>query len=145
MTLISKTTGALSIASCIHDMHKTALISSDKSGEKAVSSAKIENSLGSQKTNSLSYKDAQRKNWIARQDFFVGTKEFGARITGYAKGFAQAGVRYIPNFILAALAIIPNKDHKILPNIAALGLAIVEIIDFIKNSTNISQRKNYLE
>ena len=145
MTLISKTTGALSLISCIHDMHKTALISSNNAGAKASSNAKIENSIGNQKIDHLSYKDAQRKNWIARQDFFIGAKEFGARTTGYFKGLAQAGVKYIPNFILSALAIIPNKKHTIIPNIAALGLAIVEIFDFVKNSTNISQRKDYLE
>lgn len=145
MTFISKTAGTLSLVSCIHDMHKTALIYSNDEGAKTASNAKIESSIGNQKINHLSYKDAQRKNWIARQDFFISTKEFGARIGGYIKGFVQSGVRYIPNFILSAAAIIPNKKHKVIPNIATVGLAIVEAFDFIKNSTNISQRTDYLE
>ncbi len=145
MTFVSKTAGALSIISSIHDMHKTALIYSNKEYSKVQSETKIADLVGYQKANRLSYKDAQRKNWLSKSDVLLSTKEVYARIKGYVKGFFASGYSYIPKFILAFAAMVPSKEHKIFANVATVGLGIVELIDFIKNSTNLFQRKDYLK
>ena len=145
MTLISKTAGVLSLASCIHDIHKTALISSRNAYAKASSDAVITSSLGNQKADKVSYKDAQRKNWLAQNNFSAPYKEFFARVGGYIVGAAKASVRYIPNFALAAVALFTKKDYKGIANAAAVGLGVIELFDFIKNATNINQRTDYLK
>ena len=148
MTILSKTAGAASLISCFRDIHKTAMISSNNAYAKASSDAMISKSLGNQKMDRLSYKDAQRKNWIARMDLTVGAQEIYGRVKGYIKGALSASVRYIPNFILSAVAICCKGNTplgKKIGNIAALGLGVVEGIDFIKNSTNIGQRTDYLK
>ena len=153
MSLVSKAAGGLSLIYCRHDMHKTS------------SDAVISSSIGNQKANKVSYKDAQRKNWLAQSQFGIRAQELTARVTGYISGFAKAGIRYVPNFALATVAILAGKKVKPdkvatkgirscwqkvyssqkLANVAAVGLGLVEAWDFIKNSTNIAQRTDYLE
>ena len=165
MTLISKTAGGLSLISCIHDIHKTAMINSNNKYAKVSSEATIATSIGNQKINKVSYKDAQRKNWLAQSQFGLQAREISARVTGYISGAVKAGARYIPNFALATVAILSGKKIKDadkataglkkcwqniissqkLANGAAIGLGIIEAWDFIKNSTNIAQRTDYLE
>ena len=144
MTLISKAAGGLSLASCVHDIHKTALIYSKNEYAKASANSVISNSVSNQKANSISYKDTQRKNWLAKNNFFASIKEGFASVVGYVKGIGKASVRYIPNFILASLALFMGKKHDKIANIATVGLGIVEAIDFLKNSVGIGQRDDYL-
>lgn len=144
MTIISKTAGVASAASCLYDIHKTALYNSNKVYAKVSSDTVISNSIGNQKADKISYKDAQRKNWLARNNFTASYKETWARIKGYVQGAIDAGVRYIPNFILSAIAL-RCKKSKGVANAAAVGLGILECFDFIKNSTNINQRTDYLK
>lgn len=161
MTVISKTAGVVSLMSCFHDIHKTALISSRNAYAKAASDAVITSSLGNQKAEKVSYKDAQRKNWLAQNNFTAPYKEFFARVGGYIVGAAKASVRYIPNFALAAVALLAGKNCKIvqnasdvakatknverIANAAAVGLGVIELFDFVKNATNINQRTDYLK
>jgi len=144
MTWISKPAGALSLISCFHDIHKTAMVSSNNAYAQASSDAMISNSIGNQKADKLSFKDTQRKNWLAKNNFFASFKEGFARVSGYVKGAFSASVRYIPNFILSAIAI-GCKKSKGVANAAAVGLGVIEVFDFIKNSTNINQRTDYLK
>jgi len=144
MTLISKTTGVLSVASCVYDMHKNALISSKNEYAKVSANNVIENSVGYQKANQVSYKDTQRKKWLAQGNFFAPIKETWARVKGYVAGFAKASIRYIPNFVLGAAAIFVGKKHPKIANFAALGLGIVEAIDFAMNALKTNQRDDYL-
>lgn len=149
MTMISKTTGAVSLLSCLFDIHKTAVVYSNRRYMEASSDAFISSSIGAQKTNKLSYKDANRKNFLHKNNFLLGLHELGGRIGGYIEGAAQGVVRYLPNFILSALAIIPknkgSRAGKIIANLSAAGLAGLEAYDFIKNSTNLDQRTDYLK
>ena len=144
MTIISKTAGAIGLASCLHDIHKTALISSNNAYAKCASDNMISTSIGNQKADKVSYRDTQRKNWLARSNFLASPKETCARIGGYVSGAFKASVRYIPNFILSAIAI-GCKKSKSVANVAAVGLGVVEVLDFVKNATNINQRTDYLK
>lgn len=144
MTLISKTTGILSAASSLYDIHKTALIYSKNKYAKVSANSTIENSVGYQKANQISYKDTQRKKWLAQGNFTTPFKEAWAKVSGYVSGAAKTSVRYIPNFLLASIAIFTNKNHPKLANIAAVGLGIVEAIDFCMNSLKTNQRDDYL-
>ena len=143
MTIPSKIAGGLSLVSCIVDIHKTAVINSNNAYAKASSDTFISCAIGSQKTNRLSYRDAARKNWLLKNNFLGGINETLARITGYVKGVGQGIIHYIPNLALTALAMIPK--NKTVANISAIGLGVLESIDFIKNATGIAQRTDYLE
>jgi len=148
MTIPSRIAGGLSLISCISDIHKTAVLYSNKGYSEASSDTFIAQSIGSQKTNCISYKDANRKNWLRKQQFTNGISEAWGRTKGYFQGLAQGVVRYLPNFILSAVAIIPKSTSrygKVAANLAAVGLAGLEVFDFIKNSTNVFQRTDYLK
>ena len=143
---IPKAAGALSLASCLYDIHKSAVISSNNNYARVSSSMVIRDSIGSQKTNHLSWKDSKRKEWLANSQFFYSTRELFARIGGYIKGFVKATVRYIPKIVLAGVAIFAGKGmNEKVANFATIGLGIAEAWDFIKNSTNITQRTDYIK
>ena len=160
MTLISKTAGTLSLISCVHDIHKTALIYSNNEYAKTAANTLVSTSVNNQKADNISYKDAQRKNWLTQQNYFASIKEGFARIKGYVKGVFKTSLRYIPNFALAAVAILAGKNCKAvqkaadaakatkiaeaIANIAAVGLGIVEGADFIQNTLGANQRDDYL-
>lgn len=143
MTIPSKIAGGLSLASCIADIHKTALISSNNAYAKASSDTFISCAIGSQKANRLSHKDAQRKKWLLKNNFFGGFNETLARVGGYIKGIGNGIIRYLPNFILTGFAMIPK--NKTIANLSAIGLGLLEAFDFVKNATGITQRTDYLE
>ncbi len=143
MTVISKIAGGLSLFSCIRDMHKTGVIYSNNEYAKASGDTFISCAIGTQKADKISYKDAQRKNWLLRNNFMGGINEGMAKVGGYFKGVADSATRYIPNFILSAIALCAKGG--LWSNIATVGLAIVELYDFVRNSTSIFQRTDYLE
>lgn len=158
MTMLSKTAGALSLVSCIHDIHKSALIYSNNEYAKTAANTLVSTSVNNQKADNISYKDAQRKNWLTQNNFFASYKEGFARIKGYIKGALKTSARYIPNFALIAVALLAGKNCKlvskakdplktaaIIANIATVGLGIVEGADFIKNTLGANQRDDYLK
>lgn len=143
MTVISKTAGGLCLASLIKDAHKTGVIYSNNAYAKASSDAYISCDINAQKTNKLSVKDTRRKNWLRDNTFFIGIKEFFARIGGYIKGFATGIVNRLPEVILSAICLL-GKNEKT-ANISTIALAGYETYDFIKNSTSFGQRTDYLK
>ena len=161
MTVLSKIAGGLSLVSCLYDTHKTAKIKSNQGYIKASSNAVIENSINNQKIDKMSYKDAERKNWISQHNFGIYFKELGGMIGGYCSGALSSLARYTPNIILSAIAIFSGsklkniteatelakatKTHKAIAGMATIGLAAVELLDFIKNSTSFGQRTDYLK
>ena len=160
MTLISKSAGALSLISCVHDIHKTALIYSNNEYAKIAANNMISTSVNNQKADYVSYKDTQRKNWLTQNNYFASIKEGFARVKGYIKGVFKSSVRYIPNFALAAVALLVSKNSKFvtkaadqakatktaetIANIAAVGLGVIESVDFVKNTLGVNQRDDYL-
>ena len=89
-------------------------------------------------------KDTRRKNWLAKQTYDADINEFFAGISGYLYGVKNTAARYLPNFILSAIAIIPGKKYNVLANIAAAALGVVEAVDFVSNTTNARERTDYL-
>ena len=145
MTVISKTAGALGLVSTIREIHRNALIYSKKEITKASADTFIANSLSTQRTNRLSCKDTERKRWLARKNVLAGPNEFFASVKGYACGVFDGVMAYIPQLILSGLALGINKNHKVLANICAAALAVVEGADFITNSLSAGQKNDYLK
>ena len=143
MTLISKGASALSLISCFRDIHKTAMIHSKNAYAQTMGDTFVADSVGNQKTNYISHRDAERKNWVFRSNFFNGTKETCAKIGGYIKGFTQGLARYLPNIALSSVAMCAK--NKYIANISAALLGGVELFGFIKNSTSITERTDYLK
>ena len=103
----------------------------------------VADSVGNQKINHVSSRDAERKNWVFQGNFLNGTKETCAKFGGYAKGFAQGLARYLPNIALSSVAMCARNRY--IANISAALLGGVELFGFIKNSTNITERTDYLK
>lgn len=143
MTILSKTAGGLSIGSALVDIHKTAVKYSNQELAKTSANIVISNSLGSQKSDTFSHKDAVRKNWLAQKSFFASPLEFLGRIKGYFKGVLKTAPRYLPNFVLGIIGL--TTKNKNVGRFSAIGLAAVEAYDFIMNSTNITQRTDNLK
>jgi len=146
MPIIPKIAGCASILSSLDDIHKTAMIYSRQEYKKAMGDKVVACSIGNQKADYVSFKDAERKNWTNRKNFFSGLYEISASIKGYLKGALQGAARYFPKFILSILAIIPSKTSKVknLSYISAAALAGLELWDYIKNGTGVFEEKNYL-
>jgi len=145
MTVISKTAGVLTLVSCIRDIHKNALIKANIATQKASADTFVANSLATQRTNRLSSKDTERKNWLARKNFLMCPNEAMASIKGYVGGFFDGAVNYIPQLALSVVAIALNSKHKVLANLSAIALGILEGSDFINNSLSIGQKNDYLK
>ena len=143
MTMISKTAGGLSLISSLYDIHKTALITAKNQSVKMGTDSYISTSLGAQKANRLSYKDAARKNWLEKHAFLQGPAEVVGAIGGYIKGVAQGVIRYLPNIGLSAIAL--TAKNKTVAGVSAIGLALLEGYDFIVNSTKFGQKTDYLK
>ena len=143
MTLISKSAGALGLSTCIIDMHNTGLIASERKRAKAGVNSFLSNEINSMKTDTCSFKDAQIKNWTAKHNLMQPVKEFFASVTGYIGGFFTAGIRYIPNIALAAIALCCNKSKGI-ANAAAAALGILVGVNIVKNVTGIGEKNDYL-
>ena len=145
MTVISKTAGALSLITTIKDIHKNALIYSKRAVTKASADTFISNSLANQRTNRLSSKDTERKNWLAKKNFWQCPNEAYASAKGYISGFVEGIVNYVPQLVLSGLALGLNKNHKVLANICAIALGIIEGADFVNNSLSVGQKNDYLQ
>lgn len=141
--ILPKIAGGLAIVSALHDIHKTALIYSNKSYNKAISDNKISRSIRYQKADRISYKDSQRKNFLAQGDFSAPFIEIGARVGGYIAGALKTSLRYIPNFVCATIALVA-KSPKV-ANISAVLLGCCEAFDFARYGLGIGQRDDYLE
>lgn len=144
MSVVGKVAGGASLLSSLYDIHKTAVIYSKKEYMKASGDEVVACSIGAQKTDRLSYKDSKRKNWIDQHHFLTGPKEFFASIKGYTKGFIEGVSTYLPKLLLSMGAIIPKKN-KLIPTLSTIGLAILEGYDFVKNSTGIFEKTDYLK
>lgn len=144
MTTVSKIAGGASILSSIYDIHKSALAKSREEGDKVLGDYVVQTALGSEKSDTFSYRDSERKNWINEKQFFTKPVELFGNIAGYIKGFGEGIVRYIPQLTLGSIAIFANKNKK-LANMSAIALGIVEAYDFLKNSTGLFQKTDYLK
>ena len=143
MTLISKSAGILSMGSALVDIHKTALKYSNEELARTSANIIISDSLNSQKSDTFSYKDAQRKNWISQKNFLATPKEFFGRIKGYFKGVGKIAPRYIPNFVLGVVAL--TTKVPFLARFSTIALGTIEACDFIANATSITQRNDQIK
>lgn len=141
--ILPKVAGALAIASGLHDIHKTAMISSKNAIAKASSDHTISSSVKYQKADRVSFRDTQRKNWLRPGNITAPFVELGASIGGYITGAAKTAIRYIPSFVCATIAIVA-KTPKI-ANIATVLLGCVETFDFARHSLGTGQRDDYLK
>ena len=145
MTVISKTAGVLGLVSTIREIHRNALIYSRREITKASADTFISNSLATQRTNRLSSRDTDRKKWLARKNLLAGPNEVFASVKGYLTGIFNGVVTYFPQLLLSGLAFGINKNHKVLANLCAAALAVVEGADFITNSLSSGQKNDYLQ
>lgn len=142
MSILSKTAGGLSMGAALVDIHKTAMKYSNQELAKTSANIVISNSIGAQKSDTFSYKDAVRKNWLSEKNLLATQKEFMGRIKGYFKGVLKTAPRYIPNFVLGIIGL--TTKSKTIGKLSAIGLAAVEIYDYIMHATNITQRTDNL-
>ena len=143
MTLVSKIAGTLGISTCIYDMHKSGMIEARRNSAKAGVNSFLSNELNTMRMDECSFKNAQIKNWKAKNNILQVPAEVFSAITGYIKGFFTAGIKYIPNFIAGAVAI-GCKNNEKAANIAAGLLAVMEGWNFFKNTSGIKQKNDYL-
>lgn len=143
MTVISKGAGVLSLISCITDMHKSGVIQANNTGAKEGADSFLRQSISAQKTNYVSAKDAKRKEWVRQNSVLPSVNDTLGRIKGYFRGFVAAGARYLPNIGLSTIAL--ASKNKTIAGMSTVALALVHTWDFIKNSTKILEKTDYLE
>ena len=106
MTAISKLAGIGGLASCLLDIHKTAMVYSKNEHAKTSANSFVSASLGCQKANDISHRDAKVKNWIfAHNDQFSVIPRVFASVKGYLGGVLHGIIRHFPTLIFAIPAI----------------------------------------
>ncbi len=145
MPTVTKIAGGVSLVSTIVDMHKTAMIYARQENNKAKGDIIVATSIGNQKADYISAKDAQRKNWCNKKRLFHSVKEDFAAIKGYFKGIIEAGIRYIPKIALSLASIIPKAKNSKLAYVSTVALALWEAWDFIRYGTGLFEKKDYLK
>ena len=145
MPVIPKIAGTISLVSTIKDIHNTGMIYSKQEKNKSMGNNVLSSSIGNQKADYISLKDAKRKNWTERNMFFSKIKEDFAVLKGYIKGTTEGVVRYAPKFVLALAAIIPKNKGQTLSYLSTVGLGIYEIWDYLRHGTGLFERTDYLE
>jgi hypothetical protein len=114
-----------------------------KGSAKGSADSFLSNEVNSMRTNDLSYKDSQIKNWIAKNNFLAPFAEVIGGIKGYIGGFLTAGVKYIPNFVASTVALTSKKKN--VANVAAGVLGVLEGFNFFRNTSGIDQKNDYLK
>ena len=144
MPIVPKIAGAASLITAINDIHKTGVIYSKQEKNKTMGNNVLSSSIGNQKADYVSFKDAKRKNWTENRMFFSGIKEDFASAKGYLKGSKEGTLRYIPKLLFIAGAIIPNVKGKTISYLSTAALAVYEIWDYLRNGTGLFEKNDYL-
>ena len=143
MSFLSKTAGTLSLGSALYDIHKTAVVYSNQELAKTQANLVVSNSINSQRSDTFSYKDKEKKNWINKRKILSSPSEVFGKIKGYFKGVIKTAPRYFPNFVLGIAAL--STKSPLISKISTIGLALVEGYDFVVNSLGIFQKNDHLK
>jgi len=143
MPIIPKIAGGAGIVSSVVDIHKTALIHARNEAAVYSSNSILSTSLGAQKADRLSVADADKKNWINQKSFLAGPSGVLGALKGYFKGIKEGVVIHWPKLLLSLSAFIFKKEIPSYLSTAALG--IYAVYEFIKHSTSIFEKTDYLK
>ena len=143
LNIASKTAATLATGASLYDIHKLGVREANIKREKNYADDFIADQIGSSKLNYPSEKHNAMKKWLMNFKYPLQVSEIWNTATGYLKGVAK-GIGYnIATLGFSALAFFAKKDGTRKAGIIGLGLSVAW--DFIKNSTNIFERKDYLK
>ena len=142
LNIASKTAALLATGASLYDVHTLGKREANIKRESNYADDFIAQQLGASKLNYPSEKHNSMKEWILNFTYPLQLSEIWDTVSGYVSG-ALKGVWYnIATLGFSALAFFAKKDGMRKVGIAGLGLSVAW--DFIKNSTNIFERTDYL-
>ena len=89
------------------------------------------------------------KNWLSRNNLFIGIEETIGSIKGYFHGLITAGARYLPQLAVSALTLATSFGKSDIAKkasyIGAIGIAVAHGFDFIHNTLYVGEKNNQLK
>ena len=142
LNIASKSSALLATGASLYDIHKLGVREANIKREKNYADDFIAEQIGSSKLNYPSEKHNAMKKWLMNFKYPLQISEVWNTVSGYVTG-AVKGIGYnLPTLGFSALAFFAKKDCTRKLGIIGLGLSVAW--DFIKNSTNIFEKKDYL-
>ena len=142
LNIASKSSALLATGASLYDAHTLGKREASIKREGNYADDFIAQQLGASKLNYPSEKHNAMKEWILNFKYPLQLSEVWDSVSGYVSG-ALKGVWYnIATLGFSALTLFGNKDCYKKVGIIGLGLSVAW--DFIKNSTNLFERTDYL-
>lgn len=142
LNIASKTAALLATGASLYDIHKLGVRKANIKRESNYADDFIAQNLGSSKLNYPSEKHNAMKNWIMSFQYPLQLSEVWNTISGYVSGAIDGIGHNLATLGFSALSFFAKKDG--LKKVGVLGLGISVAWDFIKNSTNLFERTDYL-
>lgn len=142
LNVATKTAAVLATAATAYDVHTLGTRQAKIKRESNYADDFIAQQIGASKLNYPSEKHSAMKDWIMDFKYPLQISEVANTVTGYVTG-AIKGIGY--NFAtLGFSALTFFAKSNAVKKIGLFGLGLSVAWDFIKNSTNIFERTDYL-
>ncbi len=142
LNVASKAASALAVAATAYDVHTLGVREAKIKRESNYADDFIAQQIGASKLNYPSQKHNVMKQWILDFQYPLQISEIWDAASGYVTG-ALKGIGYnIATLGFSALAFFGKKGISKKAGLFGLGISLA--LDFIKNSTNIFERTDYL-
>ena len=142
LNFATKTASILATGTSLYDIHKLGVQSANIKRESNYADDFIAQTIGASKLNYPSEKHNKMKEWILSFKYPLQDSEVFNTVSGYIQG-AIKGIGYnLGTLGFSALAFFAKKDSFKKVGIIGLGLSVAW--DFIKNSTNLFEKTDYL-
>ncbi len=142
LNIASKTAAILASGTSLYDIHTLGVREANIKRESNYANDFIAQNLGASKLNYPSEKHNAMKQWIMDFKYPLQLSEIWNTVSGYVVGAAKGVVHNFATLGFSAVALFAKKDGWKKFGVIGLGLSVAW--DFIKNSTNLFERTDYL-
>ena len=142
LNIASKTAALLASGTSLYDIHTLGAREANIKRESNYADDFIAQSIGASKLNYPSQKHNKMKQWILEFHYPLQMSEIWNTVTGYVTGAAKGVAHNALTLGFSALAFFAKRDG--LKKVGVFGLGLSVAWDFIKNSTNLFERTDYL-
>lgn len=142
LNIASKTAALLASGTSLYDIHTLGVREANIKRESNYADDFIAQNIGASKLNYPSMKHGNMKDWIMSFSYPLQISEVWNTVSGYVSGALKGIVHNAATLGFSALAFFAKKDGWKKAGVIGLGLSVAW--DFIKNSTNLFERTDYL-
>lgn len=142
LNIASKAAAVMATGASLYDIHTLAKREANIKRERNYADDFIAQQIGASKLNYPSAKHDSMKQWIMDFKYPYQLSELGDTITGYVSGALKGICHNAATLGFSTLAFFAKKPGFKKAGVIGLGLSVAW--DFIRNSTNLFERTDYL-